>query len=202
MSLAVTAIFALLTVPLMLVSGAAPGGPLREVFTQPILSVVVSVVVLGPLIEEIIFRGWLTGTWRSITGSALFLFIFYGGAVLMTDLVVGPPVVKQLGLAGLGMGALWLIRPLDSGTRVVGYKRVFPFLFWGQGIVFGALHYQNVAADSVVVGFISTLPLIVCAWLWGYARIVLGLGGAVLLHAAYNIPAAVGLIVLMTMQAA
>lgn len=199
-SLAVTAGFALLTLPLMLLTGAGPSSALRQTFSNPILAAAIAVVIVGPLVEEIIFRGWLTGTWRSLAGSALFLAIFYGGATLMTDLAIGPSGVKQLGMAALGLTAIWLLRPIDTGPRVKGYNRAFPFLFWGQGIVFGLMHYQNFAATSLILAVLMTLPLIVCAWLWGYARIVIGLGGAVLLHAAYNVPAFIGIIALMAMQ--
>lgn len=199
-SLAVTAAFSILSLPLMLLSDAGPSSTLRQNFSQPILAVAIAVVIVGPLVEEIIFRGWLTGTWRSLAGSAVFLAVFFGGTAMMTDLQIGPPGVKQLGLAILGLAAIWLVRPVDTGPRVPGYDRVFRFVFWGQGIVFGLLHYQNFAAASPVLAILMTLPLIVCAWLWGYARIVLGLGGAVLLHAAYNVPAVVGMIALTTMQ--
>jgi membrane protease YdiL (CAAX protease family) len=199
-SLAVTAGFALVTLPLMLLTEAGPSSTLRETSSQPILAVMIAVVMVGPLVEEVIFRGWLTGTWRSLVGSAMFLAIFYGGAALMKDLDIGAPGVKQLGIAILGLAAMWLLGPIDSGPRVMGYARAFPFLFWAQGIVFGLLHYQNFAATSPALAVLMTLPLIVCAWLWGYARIVLGLGGAVLLHAAYNVPAVIGIIAFTTMQ--
>lgn len=193
-SLAVTAIFALLTLPLVLVAEAGPSTALRQTFSNSLLAVVVAVVIVGPLIEELIFRGWLTGTWRSLAGNALFLAIFYGGAALMSELDVGPAGVKSLGLVALGLAVVWLLRPLGSRARVPGYDRIFPFLFWGQGIIFGLLHYQNFSAASPILAVMMTLPLIVCAWLWGYARIVLGIGGAVLLHAAYNVPVVVGMI--------
>lgn len=193
-SLAVTAILALPTLPLVLVAEAGPSTALRQTFSDPLLAVAVAVVIVGPLVEEIIFRGWLSGTWRSLAGSALFLAIFYGGAALMSEFDVGPAGVKSMGLVALGLALIWLLRPLGSRSRVPGYDRVFPFLFWGQGIVFGLLHYQNFSATSPILAIMMTLPLIVCAWLWGYARIVLGLGGAVLIHAAYNVPVVVGMI--------
>jgi membrane protease YdiL (CAAX protease family) len=199
-SLALTAGFALLTLPLMLLTEGGPSGALRETVSNPILAVAIAVVIVGPLVEEVIFRGWLTGTWRSIAGSGLFLAIFYGGGFLLTSLDVGTPGIKQLGIAIVSLTAFWLLRPLDSGPRIPGYDQAFPFLFWGQGIVFGLLHYPNFAGTSPLLAVGLTLPLIVCAWLWGYARIVLGLGGAVLLHAAYNVPAIVGMIALLRMQ--
>jgi len=193
-SLAVTALFAFLTLPLVLLTEAGPSSTMRQTFSNPVLAVVVAVVIVGPLIEEVIFRGWLTGTWRSLAGSALFLAIFYGGTALLADADIGPAGIKSLGLAAFGLVVVWLMRPFGSRSRVPGYDRVIPFLFWGQGIVFGILHYQNFSAASPILAIMMTLPLIVCAWLWGYARIVLGLGGAVLLHAAYNVPVVIGMI--------
>lgn len=194
LSLALTAIFAVLTLPLVLLTEAGPSTAFSQTFSNPLLTVVVAVVLVGPLIEEIIFRGWLTGTWRSLAGTALFLAIFYGAAALVSDLDIGPAGIKPLGLAALAFAAVWLSSRIGSRSRVPGYNRVFPFLFWGQGLVFGLLHYQNVSATSPILAVLMTLPLIVCAWLWGYARIVLGLGGAVLLHAAYNVPIVIGII--------
>ena len=94
-----------------------------------------------------------------------------------------------------------LLAPIDRGRLVTGYERAFPFLFWGQGIAFGLVHYHNVVAGSAVVSLLSTLPLIACAWLWGYTRIALGLNTAVMLHAAYNVPAMFGTIIMMTHHA-
>ncbi len=202
LSLVITIGFGVLALPFMLMAKAAPGDQLQRALTQSLPSIVVSVILLGPLIEEIIFRGWLTGTWRSFAGSALFLAVVFGGAPLMTKFFGGPLIVKQLILVGLGLFTIWLLAPIDRGARVPGYERAFPFLFWGQGIVFGVLHYHNVAADSAIISLLSTLPLIACGWLWGYARIALGLKGAVMLHAAYNVPAAFGTIILMMMHPA
>jgi len=202
LSLVITMGFGVLALPFMLMAKAAPGDQLQQVLTQSLPSIVVSMILLGPLIEEIIFRGWLTGTWRSFAGSALFLAVVFGGAPLMTKFFGGPLIVKQLILAGLGLVTIWMLAPIDRGTRVTGYERAFPFLFWGQGIVFGVLHYHNVAAGSAIISLLSTLPLIACGWLWGYARIALGMNGAVMVHAAYNVPVAFGMIVLMMMHPA
>jgi membrane protease YdiL (CAAX protease family) len=192
--------FGVLALPFMLMAKAAPGDQLQQALTQSLPAILVSVILLGPLIEEMIFRGWLTGTWRSFTSSALFLGVFFGGAPLITKFFGGPLILEQLILVGLGLITICLLAPIDRGTRVSHYERAFPFLFWGQGIVFGILHYQNVAAGSAIISLLSTLPLIACGWLWGYARIALGLNGAVVLHAAYNVPAAFGVIILMMMH--
>lgn len=92
---------------------------------------------------------------------------------------------------------LRLLSPIDGGKRLPGFERIFPYLFWAQGLVFGALHLKNMAASSSIIAILFVLPLVMCAWLWGYARLMTGLGGAVILHAACNVPAVLGTIALM-----
>lgn len=197
LSLMATAIFGALALPLLMITEAAPGEQLQQVMSQPIGSVLLAVIVLGPLIEEIMFRGWLSGTWRAFFGSALFIALFFGGAPLIVRTVDAPAYVVQLGLAVLGLASFRLLSPIDAGKRAPYFEKAFPYLFWGQGLVFGLLHFKNVAASSSVVATLATLPLVLCAWLWGYARIVIGLQGAIFLHAAYNVPAVLGMFAMM-----
>lgn len=190
-SFAVTAIFGLLALPLIVFSSASPGDGLKVVFGQSAISVIVMVVILGPLIEEIMFRGWLTGTIQAMAGSAAFLAIVLGGSWLVRFLIPDAPVLgAQAGIAALGLLAFSAIQRTGSEARPAWYKRAFPIVFWSQGIVFGGLHFANLTTDSLILSLLAVLPLILCGWLWGYARIILGFGTAWMLHMAYNVPAA------------
>lgn len=200
LSIAVTAAFAAAALPLMLMVEATPGSQLQQVFSRSLPSVVVAVVVLGPLIEEVMFRGWLSGTWRSVIGSAFFLTLVFGITPLIGGLFSVSPVVIQFALAAVGLVGLGLWAPIDSGMRLPYFERAFPFIFWAQGVLFGVLHFQNVSASSPLVAGFATLPLVFCAWLWGFARIYIGLSGAVLLHAAYNVPAVAGMLAFGMLQ--
>lgn len=197
LSLLTTAVLGVLTVPIMLSAAVAPSDKIQQVFTQPFPTVALAVILLGPLIEEIMFRGWLTGTWRSLAASGLYVATVFGGTPLMRHVLGGPEILRQLLLAGMGLVAIGLLAPVDRGGRVPGYERAFPFLFWAQGIAFGLLHYHNLGSGSAIASLMSILPLVACAWLWGYARIALGLRAAVMLHAAYNVPAVFGTIMMM-----
>jgi hypothetical protein len=187
----------LLALPIILMSNAAPGDQITAVLNSSALTMVLAVVVLGPLIEEGMFRGWLSGTSRAIVGTAVLLVVVYGGSILITHLLGEIGAAKQVILFIAGVATLCAFSPLDRGFRIPGFERIFPVLFWGQGVAFGALHLQNVNSDSWAVSVVATLPLMACGLIWGYARMRLGLAWAVLLHATYNVPAAIGSIVLL-----
>ncbi len=200
LSLAVTAMFALAALPLFLLAEVGPGSQLQQVFSRSIASIVLAVIVLGPLIEEVMFRGWLSGTWRSVVGSAVFVALVFGIIHVVDRLLPVSATIIQLGLAVIGLIGFKLLSPIDTGKRLPYFERAFPYLFWTQGLVFGVLHFQNVTTNSPLVAVLSTLPLVICAWLWGFARIFLGLGSAVLLHATYNVPAVAGLLTIVMLQ--
>jgi membrane protease YdiL (CAAX protease family) len=196
LSLTITALCGAIAFPVMLMTGASPGDQLRQVVTQSLSSVILAMVILGPLIEEIMFRGWLSGTWRAFVGSALFLGIVFAGAPLATELAGGSRAVAQISLGMIGVFLLSLFSPIDAGQPLPTYRQSFPYIFWAQGVAFGLLHFQNVSGVPSVIAILSTLPFVLCAWIWGYARIVIGLRAAVILHAAYNVPAALTLTLL------
>ena len=200
LSLVVTAMLALAALPLFLMADAAPGSQLHQVMSRSIASVVLAVGVIGPLIEEGMFRGWLSGTWRSVVGSTVFVALVFGVIHVVDGLFSVSAAIIQLGLAAIGMIGFQLLSPIDTGRRLPYFERAFPFIFWAQGIVFGVLHFQNIATISPVVAVLYTLPLVICAWLWGFARIYLGLASAVLLHAVYNVPAVAGMLTIVMLQ--
>ena len=190
-SFAATAIFALLALPLIFDTNAAPGEGLRAVFDQPAISVILAVVILGPLVEEVIFRGWLTGTMRAFAGSALFLAIWFGGSWLLTrhlSQLTGP--APMVALAAAGLFAFVAVNRNGRQNHAGWYRSVFPLVFWAQGLLFGGLHFTNISSTSPILPLILTAPLVICGWLWGYARINLGFGPAWMLHMAYNLPPA------------
>jgi membrane protease YdiL (CAAX protease family) len=179
---------------------AAPGSQLQQAFSRSVASVGLAAIVLGPLIEEVMFRGWFSGTWRSVDGSALFCALVFGIIHLVDGLFSVSASILQLALDLIGLIGFALLSPIDSGKRLPFFERAFPNFNWVQGLVFGALHFQNVTTNSALLVVLSTVPIVICAWLWGYARIYLGLGSAVLLHAAYNVPAVAGMLAFAMLQ--
>lgn len=197
LSMLVTAAFALAALPLILTSESSVAGGLSNVLDQPVVSIIVAIVVLGPLIEEMMFRGWLTGTWQALTGTAALIALFYTGPPFAKEFIDAPFLALQLAFSALGLAIIYALASSQPRSPIRGFERLFPLVFWGQGIVFALLHLQNLYSDSIALPLLMTLPLVVCGWLWGYARVVLGLPAALLLHMAYNVPSAVGMVVFM-----
>ena len=197
LSIVTTIIFGVLALPVILSSELTTGEQLNNSLSGSAWSVLLSLVVLGPLVEEIIFRGWLSGTWRSVLASAFGLTAIYGGAALLDPYVVEGGVIKSLILAAGAIAIFSVFSSLLDATQIFGFERIFPFFFYVQAIAFGVLHFQNYAANSVAIALLATLPLIACGLIWGYARVRLGLASAVILHAAYNVPPAIGSIIMV-----
>ncbi|WP_198147718.1 type II CAAX prenyl endopeptidase Rce1 family protein [Erythrobacter sp. AP23] len=192
-----TMIFGVLALPVILATDLTTGEQLNEALSGSIWSVLLLVVILGPLVEEIIFRGWLSGTWRSALASAFGLTAIYGGSALLDPYLAEGSAIKPLILVTGASAIFFAFSPLDYDRRIIGFDRVFPIIFYAQAVAFGTLHFQNYAASSLVIALFATLPLIACGLIWGYARVRLGLAPAVILHAAYNVPAAIGSIIMV-----
>ncbi len=192
-----TAIFGLLALPLIVSSGATVGENLKQVLDRSAFSVFVAMVVLGPLVEEMIFRGWLVGTYQAIGGTALFLGIFYGTpwvweATGSGKLGLGP----QLAISALSLLVFVFVQRSGPPTRPRVFEALFPYLFWLQGLTFGVLHLPNLGGSSLALPFLMAASLVICGWIFAYARVVAGFRSAYLLHAVYNIPATAGAILL------
>ncbi len=196
-SMLVTAASAFAALPFVLTSQSSVGGGLSNALDQPVVNAIIAIVVLGPLAEEMIFRGWLTGTWRALIGTAAFIGLFYLGPPCAKDFISVSILTLQLSCAALGLAIMYGLTSSKPHAPIRGFERLFPLIFWGQGIVFGVLHFRNLYSDSIVVPSLMTLTTVVCGWLWGYARVVLGLPAALVLHMAYNVPSALGMVAFM-----
>lgn len=197
LSIVTTILFGVLALPVILATDLTTGDKLDEAFSGSAWAILLSVVILGPLVEEIIFRGWLSGTWRSVLASAFGLTAIYGGSALLDPYLGEGNAIKPLILAAGAIATFSAFSSLDSGNRIFGFDRIFPFVFYVQAFAFGTLHFQNYAASSLAIALFATLPLIACGLIWGYARVRLGFASAVILHAAYNVPAAFGSIIMV-----
>lgn len=197
LSMVVTMIFGLLALPVILSDDLTTGEQLNEALSGSVWSTILSLVIVGPLVEEIIFRGWLSGVWRAVLASVFGLAVIYGGSAVLDPYLSADGVIKPLVLVVGAMGILVVFSPLDDGRRIFGFDRLFPIIFYAQAVAFGTLHFQNYAASSLLIALFATLPLVACGLIWGYARVRLGLASAIILHSAYNVPPAIGSIIIM-----
>lgn len=139
-------------------------------------------VLVAPVLEEILFRGWQTGRPR-----ALWLL---GSVAAFGVLLVASPGLKPLAVAALLLallvaalgGWLWL-RKRDEAPA--WYRAAFPALFWSVALGFAAVHLMNYPSTSLA-SLPMVLPQLWAALLLGFTRQRLGLPAAMLQHASAN----------------
>lgn len=144
-------------------------------------------LVLAPVLEELLFRGWLSGRIAALR------FALYGFAALglfMASLVAGPDLATALELAALGMVLAGLVhwsRTRHRDTAVPAwFIRRFGWFVWGSTLLFGLIHLGNHEPLAHPLGVLVVLPQTIGGLLLAYTRTRLGLGAAIAHHSAYN----------------
>lgn len=141
------------------------------------------VVLLAPPLEEMVFRGWLTGRPRALWLAAM-------GVVLVPLLVALVRHVAEtaaaLGVIATGIAALvgwWRLRRLVEPPR--WFAQGFRGWFALSVMVFGAVHLTNFSHPTLAT-VPMVLPQIWAGLVFGHVRMRQGLGASILLHATGN----------------
>ena len=148
----------------------------------------IAAIVLGaPLIEELIFRSWLSGRPGHVIAAALMA----AGAALaaaMGAAYVGEQAEMNVALSLIGAAVLaaLVLFLLRRRAPMGWFRAIFPGLFWLVTLGFGFMHLFNFEAASLAILLPLTLPQIVAGTLFGYARVHYGLWASIALHAAHN----------------
>ncbi|MFY7836532.1 MAG: type II CAAX prenyl endopeptidase Rce1 family protein [Novosphingobium sp.] len=139
-------------------------------------------VLLAPVLEELFFRGWMSGRpaalWLMavlIAGLALF-FAFGRGDVL----IAGAIIVLTLIAAVV---AWWRTRHERAAPE--WFVRAFPWLFYGGTMAFALMHVFNYPQVTWVV-VPMVLPQFWTGLMLAHMRVRLGLLAAILNHIASN----------------
>lgn len=139
-------------------------------------------IVLAPVSEEMLFRGWQTGRPRALwlLGCALAAI-----ALVALTLNSARPVMTATGLAGLAAlaGIGWMA--LRNHPTPAAYWRFYPLVFYAVVALFSLAHVLNYPSVSLA-GVALVLPQFWSALVLGYTRIRIGLTGSILVHAVSN----------------
>lgn len=146
-----------------------------------------SFVVIAPVSEELLFRGWLGGR---IAGLRFALYGALALALLLASVLLETPARAALGLAGVGAVFAGLLHwgfTRQRDTRVPGwFVRQFAVIVWASSLLFGLIHLGNYARIASPLGLLVVLPQAVGGLLLAFVRTRIGLPAAILYHAAYN----------------
>ncbi|MFN3864149.1 MAG: type II CAAX prenyl endopeptidase Rce1 family protein [Erythrobacter sp.] len=144
-------------------------------------------LLLAPVLEELLYRGWLTGRRAALRFAA---YGFAAEALFVGGLFVPADKAGALGLAGVAVALAGLVHwslTRDRDMMVPAwFIRHFRWLVWGSTLLFGLMHLGNYEALAHPLGVLVVLPQTLGGLLLAYTRTRLGLGAAMVHHAACN----------------
>jgi membrane protease YdiL (CAAX protease family) len=144
-------------------------------------------LLVAPFVEEALFRGWLTGRRAALRFAG---FGFVALALFGAGLVLVPEHRMPLALTGVALVFVGLVQWGITGDRSAGvpawFERHFHWLVWGSSLLFGLIHLGKYAPLESPLGVAVVLPQAIGGLLLAWTRIRLGLGAAIIHHAAYN----------------
>ncbi|PNU04220.1 CPBP family glutamic-type intramembrane protease [Novosphingobium guangzhouense] len=177
----------LVVLPLLGLYQRAMGQPLPDAFDKlPAGWLLPITIMIAPVLEEMIFRGWQTGRPR-----ALWLLACTG---LFAVLVAVAKTLQPLVLAGslLALAIVAVAGWVRLRKREVpgAYLTAYPALFWLAALLFAAVHLMNYPTVSALA-LPMVLPQLWAGVLLGFTRQRIGLPAAMLQHACANAAAMV-----------
>ena len=146
-------------------------------------------VVFAPLIEEVLFRSWL-GFRRGVLLILPALLLLLTGLGLTSE--AHPSVLTQLivviAFAATALyGWKWYVLKPDVEDQSRVLHHVFPLIFWGTALLFGAMHAANFAPGFPIWAMpVVVLPLIFVGVVFGFIRMRFGFLIGILFHSGYN----------------
>ena len=148
---------------------------------------VLEYVLLAPLLEETLFRGWLNGR------RAALRFLAYGAAalgLLLAGFLFDPDVRRILALVAVATvfaGLIhWSLTRYRDRAVPDWFIRHFRWIVWGSSLVFGLIHLGRFEVLTHPLGVLVVLPLILGGMLLAYTRTRLGLRAAMVQHGCFN----------------
>ena len=146
-------------------------------------------LVLAPLLEELVFRSWLTGRIAALRFATCG---FAALALMLAGVSLLPDHARMLGWAGAGVALAglvhWGLTREREPMRAVppAFIRHFGWIVWAQALLFGLIHLGNYAAPASPLGVLVVMPQVLGGLLLAYIRTRAGLAAAMGYHAGYN----------------
>ena len=173
-----------LLLPLLILWTQAMGIELPRMMRDipPLMVVVMAVLVLPPL-EEIVFRGWMTGRPRALALLAGAVAIGLGlVAVHAARLAFLAPGIAIAGVVA-ALAAAWALRKREATPD--WFTRNFKWFYWGSALIFASAHYSNYPAMSAA-HLPVVLPQLWSGLVFGFVRLRFGLLQSITLHCTSN----------------
>lgn len=151
------------------------------------LQLALMVVVMAPIGEEIVFRGWLSGRPSVIWSTAILLVGLLGMQWVVTHAQTFEQLDPIFWIAVLSVAtaaaAIYLLRKRPPYRW---FRAIFPLLFWLSTLGFASIHLLNYEEGSLAILLPLVLPQFLLGTILAYLRVNYGLWSCILLHAVHN----------------
>ncbi len=146
--------------------------------------IIVAAVIGAPLLEEIAFRGWLSGRPGHVLACVLLLIGAFGLA--QAGASESAAAIAGIGMLAAIVAAVVAIILLRKRDAMGWFQRVFPGFFWLSTLGFSLVHLFNFEPAQMAMALPLVLPQFVTGAILGYVRVHYGLWAAILLHMLHN----------------
>ena len=144
------------------------------------------IVLVAPVSEEILFRGWLSGRPGHVLG---LLVLGLGLYVVATFGASGGSAGAITGVAAMifaGVIAITLIWKLGDRPPMPWFAKLFPAFFWLSTVAFALVHLVNYDEGSLAFLLPFVIPQFIAGMIFAYMRVHYGLWSAIAQHALHN----------------
>lgn len=157
--------------------------PPRMMRDMPEATVLMLAVFVLPPLEEIVFRGWMSG--RPAALLVLGIGLVLVGLLTLGHLAGLDRIAPLLALAGLltSLIGAWLLRRKVHAPQ--GFVRNFKWFFWGSTLIFASAHYSNYG-ELTAAHLPLVLPQFWSGLVFGFTRLRFGLLRSTAVHCASN----------------
>ncbi|MEL7188816.1 MAG: CPBP family glutamic-type intramembrane protease [Pseudomonadota bacterium] len=160
--------------------------PLQEEFSFE--ADFLTMVVLAPILEEALFRGWLRGELAALRFAGI---AWIAVALVIVAEVLGWAILSSV--TGIAMILLligfvqWLATRKTETQVPDWFKQHYGKLVWGSTLIFGLIHVANYETLASPLDLMLVASQTLGGLLLAYTRTRLGLGAAIGQHAAWNL---------------
>ena len=165
----------------------------RSLENQTLFYQFVSLCLLAPIIEEMLFRACLRYSKLNFAVTAGFCFYIFPGILIKGRGIFGEdnPLSLRIALMLIVVAAVYSIlqsKPVFDNHLTKFWSSHFKLIFYLSVLSFGLIHVTNFEINpaTFIVAPMLTLPQIAGGFMFGYIRLKYGILYAVLLHAANN----------------
>ncbi|MEP1231013.1 MAG: CPBP family glutamic-type intramembrane protease [Litorimonas sp.] len=155
----------------------------------------IAAVLIGPVIEELLFRSWLGKVWSILL--IMPTLLCFSAVLILASQMQAAPRLSMIGVM-IVMGSLGLYLSRYHQTKSItdvndelrhdaAVRAIFPYVFWTTTVLFALLHMSNYAQQGFTPFLmVLVIPQFIIGTIFGFVRMRFGVFQAIGFHGVYN----------------